>query len=289
LSYNQSLLSTELSNVTLDGFWNGVNNVTVSADTINITATNPASTPDGNVLVGNISFTVLQQGTIPSQILGSYTSTNLEFIHQALLNSSDGEISEALPIDGHVKIFAYATSPPDLVITSPTVISGTDNILSPGTNFSVDVMIGTTWQVQSIQLGMQYDPTILNWTDRVEGDALGTYGTFSVTNFEGERQARDGIIKINITFTTVPQTLAGSVAKLTFQCLSIGSCTLNLTDTLVIDSIGNIIPVTYVQRDINVVIPEFPLGYALPILICLTLIAVVMRRKFAHRARPTIP
>jgi hypothetical protein len=79
-----------------------------------------------------------------------------------------------------------------------------------------------------------------------------------------------------------PPLISGVIFEISFKGLEIGTSSLNFsrieTDTFAIDSLGNYIPLDYVERSVNIV-PEFPPVYALTLFLILTLIAVTFHKK----------
>ena len=254
LTYNQTIVATEQSNVSLSDLWSGSNSITVADGMVNITVKNPTRTPNGTELICTIRFTVLQQDQSPPQLLGSYVSSDLDFVYTRFQGSS-GEITPASPQNGTVRIYAYhpmatplSTDP--LAFNLPTYV---------GQRFSINVTVSEIFDLHSIQTKILYDPNLIKVL-RVDMGSL--FRDLNLTQVLLSWQNNDtlGYFISNATVeSNVPTPLpvaSGSVFQIDFEGNASGTTSLNFskpygTDTLLVDSLGNTIPITYYETPLQ--------------------------------------
>jgi PKD repeat protein len=254
LTYNQTIVATEQSNVSLSDLWSGSNSITVADGMVNITVKNPTRTPNGTELIGTIRFTVLQQGQSPPQPLGSYVSSDLNFVYTRFQGSS-GEITPASPQNGTVRIYAYHPMATPLS-TDPLAFNLTTYV---GQRFSINVTVSEIFDLHSIQTKILYDPNLI----RVLGVDMGSiFRDLNLTQVLLSWQNNDtlGYFISNATVeSNVPTPLpvaSGSVFQIDFEGNASGTTSLNFskpygTDTLLVDSLGNTIPITYYETPLQ--------------------------------------
>ena len=254
LTYNQTIIATEQSNVTLSDLWAGSNSITVANGMVNITVTNPTRTPNGTELVGTIRFTVLQQDQSPPQLLGSYVSSDLNFVYTRFQGSS-GEITPASPQNGTVRIYAYHPMATPLS-TDPLAFNLTTYV---GQRFSINVTVGEIFDLHSVQTRILYDPNLIKVL-RVDMGSI--FRDLNLTQVLLSWQNNDtlGYFISNATVeSNVPTPLpvaSGSVFQIDFEGNASGATSLNFsrpygTDTLLVDSLGSTIPVTYYETPLQ--------------------------------------
>jgi hypothetical protein len=273
LSYDQTILATEESNLTLNSLWSGPNEVIVSDGKLNITVTNPSTIPIGDVPLGIIMFTILQQDESPPKELGYYVDTSLNFVYTVLFNTTNGQIAQGSPQNGLVRIYAYRTTKAQLTITLPVTE------IDVGMAFSVNVTIDEVFDLKQIQIKITYDKNVINCTDVNLGADLQGYVDPKIPKVINQAA---GYLTASATLMSPPPLISGVIFEISFKGLEIGTSSLNFsrieTDTFAIDSLGNSIPLDYVERSVNIV-PEFPPVYALTLFLILTLIAVAFHKK----------
>jgi hypothetical protein len=279
LTYNQTLVSTGESNVTIDDLWEGPNEVVVSGGKVNVTVTNPSTTPTGNVPTVTITFKVEYQGTSPPLPLGSFEKSEFVLVDYELWGTS--EIETSAPQNGKITIYAYRTVNPVLEISEPVIIgSGTD--ILPGTSFNISITITNVVDLQRANVKIIYNPSIIVVTDI---DVLYD-NIFHVIEFEGEASYTvnntGGYLIYEGLFPTDHPTFTGSglLFKITFTGQAYGLSYLNIStsETALRDSAGDIIPLEIVNKNIQV-IPEFSALLILPLFMCLTIIVATVYKK----------
>lgn len=257
LAYNQTILATEQSNVTLDNLWSGPNSTTVADGMVNVTAANPTATPSGTVSITIIQFTIVQQDQSPPDTLGTYTPTSLNLVY-ARFQSGSGEIAADPSENGTVNIYSYYSAQTPLSFDPAA-----SNIrVVNGTAYDFNLTIGDIFDLNMIQITIFYDPTAINCTDVEVGSALDSYVPEVLVNgtlngFFVNRTA--GYVLIKCTQVTAPIPLiSGELFTVRFRGLDDATTSLNFSEpygyengTLLLDSLGTIIPVQYRHRGIH--------------------------------------
>jgi hypothetical protein len=280
LSYNQSVLNTSESNITLGNLWGNGSMVSVTDGQLNIIATNPSSAdPNGTVLVGNITFTAHQEIS-PPEPLGSYENETLIFVYSMLRNTTNGQIMQAPPVNGLIRIYPYQTQAPLLTITEPVTV-GLGGVVVVDQFFQSNVTIGEVFDLQHVGLFIRFDQSIINCSNIQLGTELSQYMTQTsqmIDNIDGYAYVE--------AVVSGPTVLSGTLFTLTFKAEAIGKSWLNFSqpygvDTYLTDSTETVISVRYYEREVNVIsgIPEFSPLIILPLFITATLLACVVRRK----------
>ena len=254
LTYNHTVATTEQSSVSLNDLWAGPNSITVINDMINITATNPTRTPNGTEFIATVKFTIMQQDPSPPEPLGSYVSTNLNFII-ATFRGDSGEIVSASPQNGTVRIYAYHPVAAPLS-TEPMAFNLTTYI---GQRFTINVTIGEVFDLHSVQTRILYDPNLIKVL-RVDTGSI--FRDLNITQVLLSWQDNDTLGYLYSNATTQPSVqtplpvASGSVFQIDFEGLTTGTTSLNFSkpygiDTLLVDSLGTTIPVTYYETPLQ--------------------------------------
>jgi PKD repeat protein len=274
LTYNQSILATESSNVTLDNMWNGPNSTTVTDGKVDITVTHPTTTPNGDgVPIGTIKFTVVRQPQATPDTLGSDISSSLEFVHVRFL-SGGNEIAADSSKNGTVKIYAYYSSPTPLFFDPAPFnikIANTTAYTSLDDFFNINVTVGSVFDLYSIKLRIYYDTDVINFTALQSIYINYTLGKgphmeegspfFSDQYSISPAIANDvnwtaGYIDINAIVPPEAETPLSTGSGILFQIYFYGlndqTLSMNFSepygvDTLLVDSLGVTIPVEYRQ------------------------------------------
>jgi hypothetical protein len=278
LTYNQTLISTEESNVTIADLWQE-SNIIISEGKVNITVANPSATPAGTVEVAKIRFTVLYQGESPPLPLGSFETSELTFIGYKMLGVSELETAPAK--NGRLTIYALRTLPAELQISEPKIL---DSEIQPKTKFIVNFTVNDVVILQKVYLKIIFNPNIINITNP-EKDVDFANGTifepfpgidisYTVNNTAGYI-ILSGTLPSSFTFTG-----SGLIVRITFTGVSVGISYLNFSksETKLLDATNDEIDLTIINRNIQVV-PEFSIWLILPLFACLTLIAATFRKK----------
>ena len=281
LTYNQTLVSTDESNVTIDDLWQGPNDITVSGGEVTVTVTNPSTTPEGNVATATIRFTVIYQGSSPPLPLGSFVKSSFVLVDYELWSTS--QIETAAPQNGELTIYALRTVEPTLEISEP-VIEDTD--ILPGTRFNVTITIVDVVDLQRVQIRLIYNPSIIVIADPGSDVDYVYDNIFHVSEGEGSTSYTvnntAGYLDFEGFFLPGRSTFTGSglLFKVTFTGHAYGLSYLNVstTKTELSDSTGDIIPLNIVNRNIQV-IAEFSALLILPLFMCLTIIAAILTKK----------
>jgi hypothetical protein len=274
LTYNQTLASTQQSDVTIDDLWQGPNEITVSGGKVDVTVTNPSTTPAGDVATATIKFTVEYQGSSPPLPLGSLEKSSFVLVDYELWGTS--QITPDEPQNGEITIYAHRTAKPSLEISEPEIL---DTEILPTTSFNINITINNIVDLQSVTLRIIYNPSIITVEDYdyMEGTIFPFVGaTASVTeNVPGYFTLEGFFEQGHPTFTG-----SGLLISITFKGKAYGLTYLNISspDTALTDSAGYVIPLDYVNRNIHVV-PEFSMLLILPLFICLTIVAMALNKK----------
>jgi hypothetical protein len=273
LAYDQSILATEPSNVTLDSLWNGPNSTTVADGKVDITVTHPATTPNGIVPIGTINFAILQQPQASLETLGSNISSGLNFVHVRFLS-----VGHEIPADpsknGTVVIPAYCTERIPLFFDPAPYnikITNTSDYTHLKDFFSVNVTIGSVFDLHSIRMRIYYDKDVVNFTvveideinyNKTSGPRVAYFSPFYDQYSTGAVTTdsvnwTDGYLDINQTVypeaKTPLSTGSGKLLQIYFYGLTNQSLSMNFSepygvDTLFTDSLGVTIPIEYRQR-----------------------------------------
>lgn len=275
LAYNQSILSTESSNVTSDGLWNGPNSATVADGKINLVVIHPTVTPIGTVPIGTINFTIILQPETSLEDLGSNISTNLDFVHTRFL-SGGREITADPSRNGTVIIHAYYPGriplffdpiPYNFKVTNTTTYTALKDF------FNINVTIGSAFDLHSIKLRIHYDKDVINFTAMENtaspnytignGPRVDAHSPFFFKLIQMSPAISDnvnwtaGYIDISATAPPEVQTpllvSSGELLKVYFYGLTNSTLSMNFSepygvDTLFTDSLGVTIPIEYRQR-----------------------------------------
>jgi len=116
LQYNSTLLSAV--NVTFNGLWNATDWTEQSLGDIRLTASNPSSISNGEVLLATVTFKIIYQGTSPPRLFGDYDVSMLDLHDYVLLNSIGSPIPTDPETDGLVTIWVSLGAPPYIIIDS---------------------------------------------------------------------------------------------------------------------------------------------------------------------------
>jgi PKD repeat protein len=253
LAYNQTIIATEPSNISLNDLWSGPNSITVANDMINITVTGPTRTPNGTEPVSTVRFTILQQGQSPPEPLGNYVSADLNFIYTRFQGSS-GEIASASAQKATVRIYAY--HPMTAWLSMEPIAFNLSTYV--GHRFSINVTVGEVFDLHSVQTKISYDSSLIKVL-RVDLGSFFRDLNLTQVDFWNNSEAL-GYLYPNATVQSIVPTplpvASGSVFQIDFEGLASGVTSLNFSkpygiDTLLVDSLGNTIPVTYYETPLQ--------------------------------------
>jgi PKD repeat protein len=273
LTYNQSILTTETANVTFDSLWNGPNSTTVTDGKVDITVTNPTATPAGVVPIGTIKFTIIYQHQASVETLGSNISSNLDFVDVRFLSGTN-EIPADPSANGTVTIFDYYPSLAPLFFDPAPYgirVTNTTAYVSLTDFFGINVTVGRVFDLHSIKLRIYYDKEVVNFT-AVESSTTANYNLsigphmeefspfyepYSLSlNIINSVNWTAGYIDINGTVPPEAHTPISANLGILFQVYFYGlnnqTLSMNFSepygvDTLLVDSLGVVIPVEYRQ------------------------------------------
>jgi hypothetical protein len=281
LTYNQTLVSTNESNVTIDDLWQGANAIAVSGGEVTVTVTNPSTTPVGDVATATVRFTVIYQGSSPPLSLGSFVKSSFVLVSYELWGTS--QIETTAPQNGEITIYALRTVEPTLEISQPVI---EDTSILPGTKFNVTITIADVADLQMVQIRLTYNPSIIFIEDPGSDVDYVSDNIFRVSEGEGSTSFTvnntGGYLDFEGFFLPDHSTFTGSglLFMVTFTGKAYGSSYLDIseTSTTLFDSTGNNIPLNIVNRNI-VVVPEFSTLWILPLFMGLTIIAATVYKK----------
>jgi len=168
-------------NVTIGGLWAGPNSVLVVhpgvPDKLYVTVTNPTTTPSGNVLLANIRFTIMMQGSSPPRPIGDFDKSDLTFCEYEIWDHSFEMVRMNYtrpPVPGLVKVYCLLTLPLPYFEVSPK-----DTKLGPdpsiGVEFDVKVKIRDlhfAWYLIGYEFRLGYDDHLLQVVSITEGPFL---------------------------------------------------------------------------------------------------------------------
>ncbi len=294
-TYNSTLLSTNETNIHINAFW-GTSSKSVTDGTINITISNPTSTPEGTILIANITFEITYQNEVPPGSLKDYSSSSLTFQNYHAYNSTGGEINIADPGACTVIVYPRFTGTVQIGISDPMPINVTTGQIIEGINYVdiayikkqgaydadhyvINITTSEIYNVTEINIKLKYDPERTNYRyhAKFHGNLFTKYGIdYNITDDE------KGNVSITILAKRVP-IFSGTIIQLAFyvpegsDCYdivkSVGQCTtlINITEVSMKDGKGNVIP-TSIQTPSTTILmtPEFP--SSISILIMLTIL-----------------
>jgi len=296
-TYNSTLLSTSETDIHINDFW-GTSDKSVTDGTINITVSNPTSTPEGTILIANITFEITYQNEVPPGSLKDYSSSSLTFQNYHAYDSTGGEIDITNPGTCTVIVYPKFTGTVQIGISAPMPINVTTGQIIEGINYInltyiegkgaedadhyvVNITTSEIYNVTEINIKLKYDPERTNYRLCVNfhGNLFIQYGIPSNCTFTDDKK---GNISITIVAEGVP-VFSGTIVQLAFcipkgsDCYALvkseGECTtlINITEVSMKDGKGNTIPTSIQTPSTTILmIPEFP--SSILILIMLTIL-----------------
>jgi hypothetical protein len=168
-----------------------------------------------------------------------------------------------------------------------SLVPASSTVPNVGLAFTVNVTVENVEDLYGWQLSLYYPNNILNGTGAAEGPFLKTGGipaAFLVANFTDSYNATHGLLSV-LSFRTGNVSGVsgnGTLATITFTSTSTdGMEILHLADVKLSDSNTTVIPSITADGEVTVV-PEFPAGLILTLLIASTIVAIALRKKMVN-------
>jgi hypothetical protein len=171
------------------------------------------------------------------------------------------------------------------------VVPASQTVPNVGLTFSVNVTVEGVENLYGYEFKLYYPNALLNGTSVTEGPFLKTGGVptvFSVAKFTDNYNATHGLSNVFCLRTgsdTPGVNGSGTLATITFKSTSTnGPRILHLGDVQLSDPTPASIPFIAADGEVTVV-PEFPIALTLPLLIVLTLLAIMLGKKTRNNGR----
>jgi hypothetical protein len=182
---------------------------------------------------------------------------------------------------------AYSAEKTDLTAEEITLalkpLTIVDYSLGPSEEFNVSVTALNVSSLHGFQLGLGYDPAVIECSAVQEGDLLRTYG-----NTTSEIATTNGNIyfSLNLTSSSISANGNGSLVMLEFHVLNRGETSLRLHDVNLYDSNGTALPyVTYDGYFNN----KFLIDLAMPLaLFSVTLASMFLSQRAEGKLKVTL-
>lgn len=131
--------------------------------------------------------------------------------------------------------------PPARIYINPARI--VDPLLTPCSNFTINVTIAEATDVYSFEFKLGFDPNVLTAASAEAGNFLpGATPTIEINNALGYVY-----FKVALSPPTPAQSGNGTLGKITFHVEDLGACNLDLYDTKLVDESGN--PLSHTVED----------------------------------------
>jgi hypothetical protein len=195
-----------------------------------------------------------------------------------------------------VLVFALAMSlrQVDAQETTVYVSPAAYTVPNVGYTFSVNVSVQDVENLAGWAFRLYYPNGILSGSACAEGPFLKSGGVstfFYIVNFTDKYNASDGLLNVFCSRTeNVPGANgSGTLATVTFKSLTTTTSpeTLHLADVQLSDPNGT--PIALTARDGTVtVVPEFPSGPILPLLVVSTLAVILLRKRMKNHGESRV-
>ena len=282
LIYDNALLSTNQSNVKICEPWQN-SKVETAKNSVNVTVSNPTSTPNGTVLLANVTFTVKYQDSAPPRHLSDYDSSKLNFEESYAYSSVVGNLNLTC-VAGEVRIYARYNGTVKLSLSEPIPLDTAIHYLdSP--SFLINVSISEVFDIKELNFTVKFDPNMVTTSNQryyqiiLPEDSL--FNIYSGLAFDSSSVIEKGLIRFRVTPLPGAEFpyASGLLFQINFTSLNKGTTYVNVTDLTLRDTKGNSVPIEGSSSQVEI-IPEFPNISIIAVLITLSsMVAIITKMK----------